>query len=122
MGRRILCLALLVSVPVVMSGDMGRALDDRLELRVRPKMAPSPGWFRATAMVERHASNRRLTFAAESEDYYRSSSISLDGAESARTHSVTFQQLPPGKYDITVILERNDGPVIVAADVVSVSR
>jgi hypothetical protein len=114
--------ALVVCVPAVMSGDAGRSLDDRLELAVRPRMAPSPGSFRATAKVERHAGNRALTFAAESDDYYRSSTISLEGAQSARSHSVTFEQLPPGRYDITVVLERNDGPVVIAVEQVRVSR
>jgi hypothetical protein len=36
----------------------------------------------------------------DSEDFYRSSDIQLDGANAARNHSMDWSGLPPGDYQV----------------------
>ena len=40
-----------------------------------------------------------LVVEADSDDYFRSSAIELDGANEKRLHSVEFKNLPAGTYD-----------------------
>lgn len=81
-----------------------------LELRVRPRSSPAPAAVRATAYVDRHPGNRALTLAAESLDYSRRSTVTLEGEDAARRHSIVFESLPAGSYEIAAILHRSSGP------------
>ena len=89
-----------------------------LELRVRPRAMQGPGTIRVTAIVERHAANREITLEAESGGFLRRSSRSLEGADTATKYTRVFAGLPPGTYEVTARLERNDGTEIL--DVVMV--
>ena len=99
--------------------DRGDGHDSKeLELRVRPRATQSPGTIRVTATVARHAANRDITIEADSGGFFRSSSQALDG-ESAPTRYVrVFDGLPPGSYEVSARLERNDGTELL--DVVTV--
>ena len=50
--------------------------------------------------VERNAENRLLRVSAESEAFFRSSELSLEGEGSARINILRFRDLPPGEYDV----------------------
>lgn len=92
-----------------------------LQLRVTPRATQSPGTIRVTATVERHPDNRKITIEAESGEFLRSSSASLDGAEASRTYTRVFGGLPPGTYDVSARLERNDGTELIEAVTVEVA-
>ena len=93
-----------------------------LELRVRPRSSSAPAAVRATAYVDRYAGNRALTLAAESPDYTRRSTVTLDGEGAARRHSIVFESLPAGSYEIAAILYRESGPPLKQAVRVLVHR
>ena len=97
---------------------------DQLQLTVNPKFSHNPGSFRATALVERDAENRWLMVSAESREYYRSSTVQLDGAHAARSHVMLFEGLPSGTYLIQARVERADGKQITrdCAVMVGVTR
>ena len=99
--------ALLTATPQVPSAS------DPLQLAVNPRISHNPGSFRATALVEPDRENRWLMLSAESREYYRSSTVQLDGAEAARRHVMFFQGLPAGTYLIQARVERADGEQIV---------
>jgi hypothetical protein len=84
-----------------------------LQLTVNPKFAHTPGSFRATALVEPDAENRWLRLSAESREYYRSSTVQLDGAQAARRHVMLFERLPSGTYLIQARVERADGQEVI---------
>ena len=44
--------------------------------------------------------NRAVTIVAESDDFYRSSEIPLDGDKAPRTTTFEFRSLPPGIYEV----------------------
>jgi len=54
--------------------------------------------------IERNAENRMLRVTAESEQFFRSSEIQVNGEASPRANVFIFRQLPSGWYDVTVQL------------------
>jgi hypothetical protein len=109
----------LLFVVLIATADTSSGADS-LRLAVNPKFAHTPGTFRAVAIVERNAENRWLVLCAESADYYRSSTIQLNGGQAARRHEMFFERLPAGRYLIQARLERADGELIIRDSVVVV--
>lgn len=91
-----------------------------LELRVTPRATQSPGTIRVTATMERHPANREITLEAESGGFFRSSTSSLEGADAPKSYTRVFSGLPPGTYEITARLERNDGTELLEVVMVEV--
>jgi hypothetical protein len=89
----------------------GKRAEKRAKLRVQvsPSVAFAPADVRIQVMVERSDENRGLEFVVESESYYRSSSVELEGAQAAGVHNVEFHALPPGLYEIRVVLTGSGG-------------
>ena len=78
------------------------ALDASQPVRVRvsPQNAMAPADILVYVTVERSAENRLLRVSAESEDFFRSSELSLQGEGSARISILHFRELPAGEYDV----------------------
>jgi hypothetical protein len=79
------------------------ALDASQPVRVRvsPQIAMAPADVIVYVTVERSAENRLLRVSAESENFFRSSEVPLEGEGSARISILHFRELPPGEYDVT---------------------
>ena len=77
---------------------------DPLSLRVSPAVAFAPANLIVRATVETNAANRAIGIVAESEDFYRSSEIQLDGSSAPRTAQFEFRSLPPGAYEVRATL------------------
>ena len=94
MKRLILCGAMLVSAV---------ALDASQQVRVRvsPQISMAPADVIVYVTVERSADNRMLRVSAQSEDFFRSSEVPLEGEGSARISILRFRELPSGEYDVT---------------------
>ena len=60
--------------------------------------APANLIVRATVLAD--ADNRAVEIIAESDDFYRSSMIQLEGERAARTNQFEFRSLPPGTYEV----------------------
>jgi hypothetical protein len=61
------------------------------------------------ATIAASADNRTVEIVAESEDFYRSSEIQLDGDRAPRTSQFEFRSLPPGTYEVKAILRGSSG-------------
>src|SRR6185436_17526985 len=59
--------------------------------------------------IEPDEHNRAIAIVADSESFYRSSSIQLEGDRAPKTTTVTFHSVPAGAYDITASLIGPDG-------------
>jgi hypothetical protein len=70
-----------VLIPALLLGFTlpAHAADSRLALRVSPSVAFAPANLLVRATVDVNAENRLLVIIAESDDFYRSSEITLDG-------------------------------------------
>jgi hypothetical protein len=78
-------------------------------MRLSPSVAFEPAVLRIRAVIESDAENRVLEIVAESSEYYRRSSIQLEGASAPRLNLFEFRNLPSGTYDVTSILVGSGG-------------
>jgi hypothetical protein len=76
----------------------------KLTIRVSPRVAHAPGRIVVRTTIERHVANRAIQVVAESIEYYRSSTVHLDGDQAARTTVVQFRGLPLGEYRVSATL------------------
>lgn len=77
---------------------------ERMILKVSPAVAFAPANLIVRAFVEADADNRAIAVVAESDDFYRSSEIQLDGDHAPRTNTFEFRSLPPGTYSVKAML------------------
>ena len=73
---------------------------ESLQIRVSPMQSFAPANLNVRLSIEPHANNRVVSVVAESEDYYRSSEVALEGDQGPRTVIVQFRSVPGGKYEI----------------------
>ena len=93
----------------------GRA-EPRLRLFVSPAVSLAPAVLRIQVYVDPAPGNRLLEIVAESGEYFRSSSIALEGARASRSHGVEYRSVPPGTYTVLAVLIGDDGEVSDSAD------
>jgi hypothetical protein len=116
--RLTLCGCALLAMSI---GPAGAA--DKLRMNVSPEVSFAPGRIVVRATIERDPANRAVEIVAESPEYYRSSTVHLNGDHAARTTEVQFGGLPRGNYNVSArllgqgdeVLAWVDRAVIVAA-------
>jgi hypothetical protein len=84
------------------------AQDGNVSVQASPAVMAEPGAVQLLIRLERDAANRALVVEVDSQDLFRSSLVSLEGAASPAVHWLRFGSLPAGDYDVTVTLYRND--------------
>ena len=94
---------------VILFNAIAANAGERLSVRVSPALAHAPADIIVYVTLERSAENRLLRVSAESDDFFRSSEVTLDGEGSARVMILHFLQLPPGTYDVTVDVKGVNG-------------
>lgn len=77
---------------------------ERLAIRVSPAVAFAPANLIIQAIVESDPENRAMQISAESNDFYRSSEIPLDGDKAPRVSRLEFRNLPSGSYEVKATL------------------
>ena len=82
---------------------------ERLTLKVSPAVAFAPANLIVRATILADADNRAVEIIAESDDFYRSSEIQLEGEKAARTNMIEFRSLPPGTYEVRANLVGANG-------------
>ena len=102
-------LAVLVVVSVVAAPADAR---DRLALRVSPAVAFAPADLMIRAEVDSNVANRAIELVAESDDFYRSSEVQLNGARAPRVTTVAFRSLPSGAYEVRATLKGQNGATL----------
>ena len=91
-------LTLLLAVILMTVAPVGGS--EPLKLKVSPMQSFAPANLYIRVSIEPHADNRVVTVVAESEDYYRSSDVALEGEDGPRTVTVQFRSVPEGQYEI----------------------
>ena len=106
--RHRLLLAAVTSIGLVAAGESVRT-EEKLSLQVTPNVSNAPCNLTVQAMVARDADNRWLVVEADSGDFYRSSSIQLDGANAPLLSEFRFNNLPSGNYTVVATLRDEMG-------------
>jgi hypothetical protein len=79
-----------------------------LELRVGPAFSFAPAEVRLQFLIAPDRENGALDVVAESEDFYRSSRVELEGERAPRVLSIQYQGVPAGDYNLRgVLLDRH---------------
>src|SRR5688572_4054385 len=87
----------------------GSAADGRLHIEVTPRISQAPAQVRIRAIVTPSAENRGLRVTADSGEFFRSSYLTLEGADAAPITETSFKNLPGGEYQVTVTLADSQG-------------
>jgi hypothetical protein len=96
---------LLCGVSILLTMPSGARSGERLAMRVSPSVAFAPADLIVRTMIESSEANRAIEIVAESEDFYRSSEIPLDGQRAPRTAQLAFRGLPGGVYTVRAVLK-----------------
>jgi hypothetical protein len=80
-----------------------------LSLQVTPRMAIAGTFVQALVRVYPNVENRLLRVSVESTGYFRSSDVSLDGADAKISHLVPLRALPAGSYDVVAVVYGSEG-------------
>jgi hypothetical protein len=75
-----------------------------LAMQVSPAISFAPANLVIRTRLEPDADNRAMEVIAESDDFYRSSAIPLEGDRAPRTARFEFRSLPPGEYEVTAVV------------------
>jgi hypothetical protein len=94
---------------LMLVGTLRLGAGERIMLKVSPAVAFAPANLVVRATIPADADNRAVEIVAESEDFYRSSQIQLEGERAARTSMFEFRSLPPGTYEVRANLLGADG-------------
>jgi len=82
---------------------------DDLALILPRRIVPAPGYMRSVIRVTPSTENRALRVEIDSDDYFRSTEIQLDGASAPMSHFIDWKRMPPGMYAITATLIGSEG-------------
>lgn len=80
-----------------------------LTLQVTPRMAIAGTFVQALVRVYPDNQNRLLRVSVESTNYFRSSDVTLDGADAKISHTVPLRALPAGSYDVVAVVYGSEG-------------
>jgi hypothetical protein len=94
---------------LLLTGARPLGAGERMTLKVSPAVAFAPANLIVRATILADADNRAVQIVAESDDFYRSSQIQLEGEKAARTSMFEFRSLPPGTYEVRANLLGTDG-------------
>jgi hypothetical protein len=93
----------------IMAAAAPMRANDRLALRVSPTVSFAPANLVVRTTIPANEENRSIEVVAESEDFYRSSEMPLEGDRAPRTTSFEFRSLPTGSYQVRAILKGVSG-------------
>jgi hypothetical protein len=88
---------------------VGAGEHDPMTMRVSPAVSFAPANLIVRATIAANPDNRAVEVIAESEDFYRSSEIQLDGDRAPRTTVFEFRSLPSGTYEVKARLVGTTG-------------
>jgi hypothetical protein len=98
----LLCgLMMLIALPLGAGG--------RLTMTASPAVSFAPANLIVRAIVEADPENRWMEIIADSGDFYRASSIQLEGEKAPRTIMFEFRSLPPGTYHVRGVVSGSGG-------------
>jgi len=102
-------LRVLFGVMVALTTNPFVVAKEPLSIRVSPATSFAPANLIVRARIEPDAFNRAMEIVADSEAFFRSSLIQLDGERAPSVSNVEFRSLPPGQYEVKVALIGADG-------------
>ena len=97
------------TIVLFLSSALPLNASERLAIAVSPRQSLAPASLMVRVSIVPDVANRALEVVAESEAYYRSSRIQLDGDGAPATSLLEFRRLPDGDYEVRAILIDSTG-------------
>ena len=94
---------------LMLTATAAAGANEPLALRVSPAFSFAPANLAIQTNVDPDAGNRSMEVIADSAEFYRSSTIALEGERAPKTSRFEFRSLPPGEYQVTATLVGADG-------------
>ena len=104
----------------VFAGSLHLSADEAISITVRPAVTSFRGSAQLKVLVARDEKNRSLVWEVDGPDYYRSSSMDLDGAAAARSYFFVVKDLPSGEFEVRATVRRNDSSAAVDRSTIKV--
>jgi hypothetical protein len=99
----------IVTMMVALTPNAFVAAKEPLSIRVSPAVSFAPADMLVRTSIEPDASNRAVEIMADSDQFFRSSLVQLDGERAPRTSIFEIRSLPPGEYEVKAALIGVDG-------------
>ena len=96
-------------VAMVLAATTVAGAKEPLSIRVSPAFSFAPANIVIRTSAEPDTENRWMEVIADSAEFYRSSTITIEGDRAPRTMTIEFRSVPPGDYEITAVLIGVDG-------------
>ena len=100
--------AILCGLLLTMSG-LSAGAGEKISLRASPEVSFAPAHLIVRTVVEPDHDNRALEIVIDSPDFYRSSTIQMEGDQAPRTFVIEFRGVPGGNYEISARLRGQGG-------------
>ena len=84
-----------------LAATMAASAKEVVSIRVTPSKAFAPATVIIRATIEPDTNNRVIEVVADSDSFYRSSAMQLEGERGPKTTTLEFHGLPPGEYNVT---------------------
>lgn len=95
-------------VAALLAGSTQASGDQTISMTVRPAIAPYRGNAQVKILITRDEKNRTLKWEVDGPNYYRSSSVELEGASAPRTYYFLARDLPAGDFEVRATVRRTD--------------
>lgn len=99
---------ILFGLLLTMSG-LSVGAGEKIVLRATPEISFAPAHLTVRTAIEPDPDNRSLEIVIDSPDFYRSSTIQLEGDLAPRTSVVEFRAVPGGTYEISARVRGQSG-------------
>jgi len=98
-----------LAIGLAIATTTGARANDSISIRVSPSVSFAPANLVIRTSVEPDADNRVMEIVADSQEFYRSSSVPVEGDRAPKTTMFEFRSLPPGEYRVTAVLFGSNG-------------
>ena len=93
-----------LAVGVAIATTTAVSAKEPVSIRVNPTVGIAPADVNIRITVEPNASNRGLEIVADSDSFFRSSLVQLDGDRAPVTTTIRLRGLPGGNYAVTAVV------------------
>ena len=102
---------------IVIVSCLGAAMhvtaQEAVSITVSPAVATATRNARVQVLIARNPMNRVLRWEIDGVNYYRSSTMQLDGASSPRSYVFVVRDIPAGEFEVRALVRRADNTIAV---------
>jgi len=93
-----------VLVMTAIGSGISAAAGDKITMVATPQISFAPATLTVRTRIEPDAGNRAIEIAIDSENFYRSTTIELEGDQAPRSSVFEFRGVPGGTYQVSARL------------------